>query len=97
MANIDPNQFANQFFGMANKMLTMQMEQTARGSDQLQAVSQNSMAIIQATAQSANSYYYGLANQQTAFSNQIGQVYAGVAKKAVKKLGRGGLLGLLGF
>lgn len=97
MATIDPNTFANNFLGMANTMLNAQMAQTRRASDTVSAASQNSLAIVQATAQSSNAYYYGLANQQTAFSNQIGQVYAGVAKKAVKKLGRGGLLGMLGF
>jgi hypothetical protein len=97
MNAIDPNTFANNFFGMTNNMLNMQMVQTQRASDTVSAASHNSMALVTASANQANMYYYGLANQQTAFSNQIGMTYAKVAKKAVKKLGRGGLLGLIGF
>lgn len=97
MNAIDPNTFANNFFGMTNNMLNMQMVQTQRASDTVAAASQNGMALVNASANQANMYYYGLAHQQTAFSNQIGQTYAGIAKKAAKKIGRGGLLGLLGF
>lgn len=97
MANIDGNTFGNNFLDMANTMLKAQMLQTKRASDQVTAVSENSLAIVQATSQTANAYYYGLAHQQTAFSNQIGMAYASIAKKAAKKMGRGGFLGLLGF
>jgi hypothetical protein len=97
MQSINPNTFADNFFGMTNKMLDAQMVQTARASDTVSAASHNSMALITASANQANMYYYGLANQQTAFSNQIGMTYAKIAKKAAKKMGRGGLLGLLGF
>lgn len=94
---IDPNTFANNFFGMTKNMLTMQMQQTERAMNTVQAASQNGLALVNASANQANMYYYGLAHQQTAFSHQIGQQYASIAKTAVKKMGRGGLLGLLGF
>lgn len=97
MAAIDPNTFANNFFGMTNNMLQMQMQQTQRASNTVAATAQNSMALVTASANQANMYYYGLAHQQTAFSYQIGQQYASIAKSATKKIGRGGLLGLLGF
>lgn len=95
--NINTSSFADQFMGLASNMLNRQMAITARQADYVNAASENALAFTAAASFQTQQYYYGLAHEQTRYLNAIGNRYADIAQKAVKKMGSGGFLGFLGL
>jgi hypothetical protein len=89
--------FSQNFFAAQNYLLTMQMQQLQAGQSALTRTIDNSQNIAYGVTQSSSEYFYGLADRHTTYLNQLGKTYGAALTTATKKLGRGGLLGLLGF
>lgn len=92
---VGPASFANNFFGLANNFLASQANITAKQNDYLQAAQMNANALTAGSIQTTNQYFFGLANSQTQYLNNIGMVYAQAAQTAASKIRKGGFLSKL--
>ncbi len=72
--------FAQGFFAMGSAFLQNQFAQTARQTDFVFAAKQNSDALVAATLQNTNQYFFGLVNSQSQMLNNIGTGFTEVAK-----------------
>lgn len=92
---VAPASFGNNFFGLANNFLSTQANITASQNNYLVAAQQNANALTAGSIQTSNQYFFGLANAQTQYLNNIGMEFARAANTAASKIRKGGFLSKL--